>query len=89
MTFHPDRLDAFAEVFREARPRIAAVPGCLSVALWRDARYPNILTTVSHWESADALEAYRQSDLFRTTWARTTPLFAAAPVAQSHHPAAV
>lgn len=83
MTFRPDRLDAFLALFREARPRIAAAPGCRHLELWQDARFPNVLTTYSHWDNADALEAYRRSDLFRTTWAQTTPLFAAAPVAHS------
>ena len=83
MTFRPDRLDAFLAVFREARPRIAAAPGCRHLELWADARFPNVLTTYSHWDGADALDAYRRSALFRETWARTTPLFAAPPVAHS------
>ncbi len=83
MTFRPDRLDDFLALFREARPKIAAAPGCRHLDLWQDARFPNVLTTFSHWDDADALEAYRHSDLFRSTWARTTPLFAAAPVAHS------
>lgn len=83
MTFRPDRLDDFLDLFREARPRIAAAPGCRHLELWQDARFPNVLTTFSHWDGPDALEAYRRSDLFRETWARTTPLFAAAPVAHS------
>ena len=83
MTFRPDRLDAFHALFRDARPRIRAVDGCLRLELWADVRFPNVLTTYSEWASAEALEGYRQSDLFRTTWARTTPLFAAAPVAHS------
>ena len=85
MTFRPDRLDAFRALFAEAQPKIRAVDGCEHLALWADARYPNVLTTYSHWRDADALEAYRSSDLFRTTWAQTKPLFAASPVAHSQH----
>ena len=86
MTFRPDRLDAFlGEVFRPSAPKIRAFPGCRHLALWRDARFPNVLTTYSHWDDAEALERYRTSELFRTTWARTTPLFAAAPVAHSQY----
>ncbi|WP_420454810.1 putative quinol monooxygenase [Rubrivirga sp.] len=83
MTFAPDRVADFLDLFAEARDRIAAAPGCHHLELWQDARFVNVLTTFSHWDSADALEAYRQSALFRETWARTTPLFAAAPVAHS------
>ncbi|MGB3542063.1 putative quinol monooxygenase [Rubrivirga sp.] len=85
MTFRPDRLEAFLEMFWSVRPQIAAAPGCQLLELWRDARYPNVLTTYSEWSHPDDLEAYRQSALFRETWARTKPLFAAAPVAQSQH----
>ena len=83
MTFRPDRLDEFLALFRGARPRIAAAPGCRHLELWRDARFPNVLTTFSHWDDAQALEAYRRSELFTATWAKTYPLFAAAPVAHS------
>ncbi|PAP79740.1 antibiotic biosynthesis monooxygenase [Rubrivirga sp. SAORIC476] len=83
MTFDPARLGDFLNLFAEARPRIAAAPGCRHLELWQDARFPNVLTTFSQWDDADALEAYRRSELFTTTWAKTTPLFAAAPVAHS------
>ena len=83
MTFRPDRLADFLALFRAARPRIAATPGCRHLELWQDARFPNVLTTFSRWDDQAALDAYRQSDLFRTTWAETKPLFAAAPVAHS------
>ena len=31
--------------------------------------------TISHWDSEAALELYRQSELFKFTWAKTKPLF--------------
>jgi quinol monooxygenase YgiN len=84
MTFRPDRVDDFLqEIFGPSAPQIRAFPGCRHLELWQDVRFPNILTTFSHWDDNSALERYRQSDLFRTTWARTTPLFAAAAVAHS------
>ncbi|MEM0964139.1 MAG: antibiotic biosynthesis monooxygenase family protein [Bacteroidota bacterium] len=83
MTFAPDRVDEFLALFRQAQPRIAAASGCQHLELWQDARFANVLTTFSRWDSADALDAYRQSDLFRETWARTKPMFAAPPVAHS------
>ncbi len=84
MTFRPDALDAFMEVFDTSAPRIRAFPGCQHLILLQDPQYPGVLTTYSHWDDADALEAYRQSHLFRTTWALTKPLFAAPPQAFSH-----
>lgn len=87
MTFRPDALPAFFEMFEATRDRIAAQPGCRALALWADPRFPNILTTVSEWDSAEALDAYRASELFTATWARTKAWFAAPPVAHSHVPA--
>ncbi len=86
MTFHPDRVKNFLPIFEEAAPHIRRFNGCLHLELWRDALYPNILTTHSHWTDKDALEAYRKSPLFATTWAKTTPLFVAPPLALSHFP---
>jgi heme-degrading monooxygenase HmoA len=35
-----------------------------------------MLFTLSIWDDETALEAYRQSELFQTTWAKTKVLFA-------------
>lgn len=84
MTFRPDAVAAFLEHFDEAAPRIRRFPGCDHLELWQDARFPNVCTTHSHWADAGALDAYRQSDLFQSTWAEVKPLFAARPEAQSY-----
>lgn len=84
MTFAPAHVDAFLALFAASRSKIRAHDGCEHLDLWRDARYPNVMTTYSHWRDADALNAYRHSDLFRDTWARTKPMFAAPPEARSH-----
>ena len=85
MTFRPEAVDTFIGVFDESAPRIRAFPGCLHLELWQDVSYPNILTTLSHWKDDAALEKYRSSQLFKATWARTKPLFAARPEAFSHY----
>jgi quinol monooxygenase YgiN len=84
MTFHPDAVETFLEYFDASSPRIRARPGCLHLELWRDERFPNVCTTHSHWTSDQALQAYRESDLFASTWAKVKPLFAARPVARSY-----
>lgn len=85
MTFRPEALDAFLEIFDASAPQIRAVAGCLHLELWQDERFPNILTTYSRWTDGEALHRYRHSDLFRTTWVRTKPLFAAPPIAHSQY----
>lgn len=84
MTFRPDAVDTFLSHFDRAAPQIRSVDGCEHLALWQDADAPAIFTTHSHWTSADALDTYRHSDLFRSTWAEVKPLFAARPAAHSY-----
>ena len=84
MTFHPDTLDSFLDHFDRVSPKIRAFDGCEHLELWQNERYPNICTTYSHWTGPDALEAYRHSELFRSTWSEVKPLFAAPPTASSY-----
>lgn len=85
MTFAPDTIDTFLKHFDASSPQIRAFPGCQHLELWRDADAPAVCTTYSHWDDANALDRYRESDLFRSTWATVKPLFADRPVAQSYH----
>lgn len=84
MTFRPDAVDAFLDHFDRAAPQIRRVDGCEHLELWADTRFPNCCTTCSHWIDGDALAAYRESALFRSTWEAVKPLFAAPPSAHSY-----
>ncbi len=75
MTFRPEAVSAFQKIFNERKDRIAAAPGCASVELLHDDE--NIFFTYSVWEDEVALETYRSSELFNSTWALVKPLFAA------------
>lgn len=83
LTFQPDKVDAFLAIFRESKGRIRAFPGCRRLELLRCTRPDNVFFTYSFWEDEAALEAYRRSELFRATWSRAKPLFAAKPRAWS------
>ncbi|MDX1439973.1 MAG: putative quinol monooxygenase [Rubricoccaceae bacterium] len=83
MTFRPDAVEEFLRLFEKTSPEIRAFSGCRHLELWEDTRFPNILSTYSHWDDEAALERYRKSELFRSTWAETKKLFAAPPVASS------
>lgn len=84
MTFRPDARDEFLDLFDTSAPKIRAFEGCRHLELWEGQRFPNVCTTFSLWTDEEALERYRQSTLFRETWQKVRPLFAAAPVAHSH-----
>lgn len=84
LTIRPGRLAEFMDVYATVEERIRAMPGCLHLEIWQDASYSNIVTSCSHWNSGQALEAYRNSALFRNTWTRVKPLFAAPATAHSY-----
>ncbi len=77
MTFRPDATRVFQDdVFEPTKKRIRAFPGCQHMELLRHTELPNVMFTFSIWDSEDALDNYRQSDLFRDTWSKTKALFA-------------
>jgi heme-degrading monooxygenase HmoA len=75
MEFQRDNVEEFLSIFSEAGPRIDAFEGCFGVELLRDINADHIFFTYSRWEDEASLEAYRQSDLFKTTWSKTRALF--------------
>jgi heme-degrading monooxygenase HmoA len=83
MIFQADKLPDFHILFDNSKHQIRAFPGNHHLELLRDPDQPNVRITYSLWESADSLEAYRQSALFRNTWAATKVLFAERAVAFS------
>ena len=83
MTFQPEKVADFLTVFEESKEKIRARPGCHRLELLRDLDLPNVFMTYSYWDDAAALNKYRDSELFNTTWAKTKVLFADKPVAYS------
>jgi hypothetical protein len=76
MTFRPDAVDTFLQdVFEHSKSHIRAFPGCQHMELLRYTEQPNVLFTLSYWEGPEALEQYRQSELFQSTWKKTKVLF--------------
>lgn len=77
MTFRPETVDQFLAVFETASPHIRACDGCEHLELWQGrGEQSHVLFTHSLWRDESALEAYRHSELFAATWAKTKPLFA-------------
>ncbi|MEZ4905497.1 MAG: antibiotic biosynthesis monooxygenase family protein [Spirosomataceae bacterium] len=83
MTFYSDKVTDFLEVFEQSKQKIRAMPGCHHLELLRDIDLPHVLMTYSFWENKEALDDYRNSDLFKSTWAKTKALFADKPLAYS------
>lgn len=73
--FKPEKCAEFEDLFARTHDLIRAFPGCLRLELWRDTDQNNLFFTISEWENEQALEAYRNSELFRSVWPRTKALF--------------
>ncbi len=83
MTFKPENVDDFIHAFEARKELIAGFEGCSGVDLLRDINQTNIFFTYSHWQNESALEKYRQSELFQTTWDLVKQLFNDKPEAWS------
>lgn len=83
MKFKPETLTTFSEIFAKHRLAIRKVSGCLHLELHKDTNNEYVRYTYSIWESEDALNAYRNSELFASVWPKTKALFAAKPLAFS------
>ncbi len=75
MEFNPKDVPVFLANFDRVHNRIRNFPGCIHLKLLQDKKAPEIFFTYSRWESEADLEAYRQSELFRSVWATTKQLF--------------
>lgn len=83
LSFKEDKIDDFINIFNTHHSLIEGFSGCFSVKLKRDFYQPNIFYTVSEWESQEALDQYRKSELFVSTWDKTKVLFNDKPQAYS------
>lgn len=83
LVFREEAVPEFLSLFAEVREAIRHQPGCLHLALWRDRSDPRVIFTFSQWSGQEALEPYRQTLLFKDTWARTKRLFEEPPLAWS------
>lgn len=84
MTFYEDKVDDFLKIFEESKHKIRAFPGCNHLELHRDYNANHIFSTYSYWDSEEAINNYRNSDLFKSVWSRTKVLFAEKTMAFSH-----
>ncbi len=83
MTFDSKKAEKFLKNFNANKNNIRNFEGCRLLELYRDKNNPAIFFTYSYWESETNLEAYRNSDLFKSVWGKTKILFAAKPEAWS------
>ncbi len=83
LTFQPEKVTDFLKVFEATKSQIAAFEGCESLQLMKPEGSDNVFFTVSRWQAASYLEAYRNSAFFADVWSRTKIHFADKPEAWS------
>ena len=83
MHFQHHFIDEFVEIFNHKMNSIKNMNGCVSLQLYQDEGDLSIFFTISHWSSIEDLDAYRSSDLFKSTWQTIKPWFASKPEAWS------
>lgn len=83
MTFQPENVSTFIDVFDQSKEHILKMKGCLYLELWRDIHQPNVYLTHSHWETEEALNNYRSTEFFAEVWKKTKVLFSAKAEAYS------
>lgn len=83
MSFAEENIETFLENFHNSKEKIRAVDGCQLLELLRDKDNTNQFFTYSYWNDQVDLDNYRQSELFKTVWAKTKVLFNEKPQAWS------
>jgi len=76
MQFRKGESEAFLDIFNASKHLIRQRDGCQHLRLYSEAGLPEVFFTYSVWTSVAHLDAYRNSELFRTTWTKTKALFA-------------
>ena len=83
MSFDPLKIAEFLANFEANKKKIRGFQGCNFLELYRDQNNTNIFFTYSYWDSDNDLNNYRHSELFKSVWAKTKPLFNDKPEAWS------
>jgi quinol monooxygenase YgiN len=83
LEFHPEKIGEFMTFFNANRKTIAAFPGVISLDFYKDASLDNVYYTFSIWESEEALELYRDSEIFKSLWGFAKQRFSGKPLAYS------
>ena len=84
LSFKKEALSLFYKEFESHKHNIASFPGCRGMKLLKGTDDPTVVMTYSHWDNKDALNNYRESDLFTGLWTKIKPMFANKPEAWSH-----
>ncbi len=74
--FQEDKIQDFLTFFETIKFKVAQQPNCFGMKLLQDKNNPEIVFTYSLWKDEEALNKYRDSDLFSNeVWPKIKPWF--------------
>ncbi|MFN5981943.1 MAG: putative quinol monooxygenase [Fluviicola sp.] len=76
LTFEEDKISDFIAFFDTIKHQVSGFENCFGMRLLQDKHKPHIVFTYSLWKDEDALNFYRDSELFQKTWSTIKPWFA-------------
>ncbi|PKQ62023.1 hypothetical protein BZG02_13875 [Labilibaculum filiforme] len=83
LEIHPEHILDFKTFTSAEKEDIITFPGCSHLEVLQDVNNPSVFFTVSHWQSENALNQYRDSSFFQTNWKKVKLWFTAKPEAWS------
>ena len=83
LRFHEEHISTFLDNFEEVKHLIRNFEGNRFLELYQDKNDNRIFFTYSYWDNEEALENYRNSELFKGVWTFTKKLFNDKPEAWS------
>lgn len=83
LRFHEEHIYTFLDNFEEVKHLIRNFEGNRFLELYQDKNDNRIFFTYSYWDNEEALENYRNSELFKGVWSFTKKLFSDKPEAWS------
>lgn len=84
LTFNEESMDFFFQEFDKSKALITNFKGCSGMRMLQDMNQKNIVMTYSHWDDENALNNYRNSQVFLRLWNKIKPHFKDKPQAWSH-----
>ncbi len=75
LTISPSRYHEFVKTYLEAQQTIRGFKGCAQLSVYNDVQWPNVVFTISQWETEADLNHYRFSPFFKNIWSTVKPMF--------------
>ena len=77
LTFQEDKIADFIAFFDTIKTQVSSFENCHGMRLHQEKNKEYVVFTYSLWKDEEALNAYRDSELFQGVWSTIKPWFGA------------